>query len=227
VLDTAFPDGAVDCVVTVFLTDILPDPLALAGEVSRILCENGVWINYGPSGNDLKARWRFDRAEGAAFFDAAGFEVIEAEEQRGTNLDITSLCPAVSFRNAMCYLTTTRKAGRPAKRLREIPPKPDDVAAVIPRHFPGAHITHPLEAAEEATILFQHERVSGRSESWQIGGRAARALMLVDGKRTVGDIAELLSRRQPPHAREESLRDFARFFERGLLNWREDTRDTR
>ena len=34
----------------------------------------------------------------------------------------------------------------------------------------------------------------------------------------------LLSRRQPPHAVEESLRDFARFFEKGLLNWREDAR---
>ena len=41
VLDTAFPDGAVDCVVTVFLTDILPNPCALADEIGRILPRMG------------------------------------------------------------------------------------------------------------------------------------------------------------------------------------------
>jgi SAM-dependent methyltransferase len=224
VLDTAFPDGAVDCVVTVFLTDILPDPLALADEVHRILSEDGVWINFGPSGNNLKAQWRFDQAEGAAFFNEAGFEVIETEARRGTNLDIASVCPPVSFRNAVCYLTVARKAGQPAKRSREEPPKPGDLGAVVPRHFAGARLTHPLTVADEATILFQHERVAERGESWQIGGKAARALMLVDGRRTVSDIAELLSRRRPPHPVGETLRDFARFFEKGLLNWRGDNR---
>ncbi len=226
VLDTAFPDGAVDCVVTAFLTDILPDPRTLAGEVHRILSENGVWINYGPSGNNLKALWRFDQTEGASFFNSAGFEVIEAEARRGTNLDITNLCPSVSFRNVVCYLTAARKAGPPTQRLRETPSEPGELAPLVPQHFPGAHLTHPLEMPEEAKILFQHERVSGRSESWQIGGRAARALMLVDGKRTVSDIAELLNRRKPPHPIEETLRIFVRFFEMGLLNWRETTRDT-
>ncbi len=219
VLDTAFPDGAVDCVVTVFLTDILPDPLALAGEVHRILSKDGVWINYGPSGNNLKALWHFDQTEGTSFFDAAGFEVIEAEAARGTNLDVTNVCPSVSFRDVVCYLTASRKSAGPANRLSETPPKPGEVAALIPRHFPGAHLTHPLEMAE-AKIHFQHERLAGRSESWQIGGRAARALMLVDGKRTVSDIAELLNRRRPPHPIEETLRVFARFFEKGLLDWR-------
>jgi hypothetical protein len=226
-LDTGFPDGAVDCVVTVFLIDILPDPRALADEVYRILSRDGVWINYGPSGNNLKALWRFDRTEGASFFNAAGFQVIEAEARRGTNLDISSACPSVSFRNVMCYLTVSRKAGQPARRLRDTPPEPGELAPIVPRHFPGAHLTHPLEMAEQAKILFQHERVAGRGESWQIGGRAARILMLVDGKRTVGDIAELLNRRQPPQPVEETLRVFARFFENGLLNWRGNTRDRR
>lgn len=51
--------------------------------------------------------------------------------------------------------------------------------------------------------------------------------MLVDGKRTVSDIAELLNRRKPPHPVEETLSAFARFFEKGLLDWRENTRDLR
>ena len=196
VLDTAFPDCSVDCVVTVFLTDILADPRALADEIRRILSEGGVWINYGPSGNDLKAVWRFDQTEGTAFFQAAGFRVIEAEARRVTNLDITSACPSVSFRNVMVYLTALKKGQQPEKRLPETQLNPGALAPMVPRHFPGAHLTHPLEKAGEDRILFQHERVSGRGESWQIGGRAARILMLVDGKRSVRDIAELLSRRQ-------------------------------
>ena len=59
-LETAFADRSVDCVVTVFLTDILADPRSLALEIYRILSDGGVWINYGPSGNNLKALWRFD-----------------------------------------------------------------------------------------------------------------------------------------------------------------------
>jgi SAM-dependent methyltransferase/uncharacterized protein YbaR (Trm112 family) len=217
VLDTGFPDGTVDCVVTVFLTDILPDPRALGDEIRRILRKDGVWLNYGPSGNNLNALWRFDQTEGTAFFEAAGFTVIEAEARRGTNLDVRSAYPAVSFRNVMCYLTAARNAGQPEKWLREAPPGPGELAPIVPRHFPGAHLVHPLEPAEEGKILFQHDRIPGRGESWQIGGRAARILALVDGKRSVGDIAELLSRRNPPRPVEETLRLFARFFAQGLL----------
>lgn len=227
VLDTAFPDGSVDCVVTVFLTDILPDPRALADEIHRILSEDGVWLNYGPSGNNLKALWRFDQTEGAAFFNAAGFTVIETEAHRVTNLDVRSACPAVSFRNVVCYLTMARKTGQPGERLTRTPAGPSEVAPIIPRHFPGAHLVHPLETAEEGKILFHHERVPGRGESWQIGGRAARILTLVDGKRNVRDIAELLSRRNSSDPIEETLRVFARLFDQGLLSWQENRRDPR
>jgi SAM-dependent methyltransferase len=225
-LDTAFPDGSVDCVVTVFLTDILPDPRALADEIRRVLREGGVWINYGPSGNDLKAVWRFDQTEGAAFFELAGFEVVGAEARRGTNLDISTACPSASFRNVLCYLTAAKKAARPGEEPREGPPGPDDLGPIVPRHFPGARLAHPLEDIEAGNIQFQHDRVPGRGESWQIGGRAARILTLVDGKRSVRDIALLLSRRNPPHPIEETLRVFARFFDQGLLSWREDPRET-
>jgi ubiquinone/menaquinone biosynthesis C-methylase UbiE len=49
-LDTAFADGSVACVVTSFLIDLIPEPRKLASEIHRILCDDGVWINYGPSG---------------------------------------------------------------------------------------------------------------------------------------------------------------------------------
>jgi SAM-dependent methyltransferase len=107
--DAAFADASVDCVVTAFLLDLIPEPRRLAGEIHRILRDDGVWINYGPSG-PLKALWRFDRAEGAAFFEATGFSVITAEAFRTTHLDVSGDFPSWSFQNHVCYLTSARKA---------------------------------------------------------------------------------------------------------------------
>jgi hypothetical protein len=219
-LDTAFADRSIDCVVTVFLTDILADPRALADEVHRVLADNGVWINYGPSGNNLKALWRFDQTEAAAFFKTAGFTVVQAEARRGTNLDISSVCPSVSFRNAVCYLTVARKTGEPEARPTARTPGPHEVWGIVPQHFPGAHLVHRLAEAEKSGFLLQHDRIPGRAESWEVGGRAARIMVLVDGKRTVGEIADLLNRRKPPQSVDETVRAFVRFFKQGLLSWR-------
>ena len=142
VLDTALPDRSIDCVVTVFLTDILADPRALADEVHRVLPDNGIWINYGPSGHDLKALWRFDQTEAAAFFKAAGFAVVQAEARRGTDLDISCICPSVSFRNAVCYLTVARKTGGSRSKADRKDARPrrglGDRSAALSRRSSGA-----------------------------------------------------------------------------------------
>jgi len=43
---------------------------------------------------------------------------------------------------------------------------------------------------------------------------------LVDGGRTVGEIADLLSRSEPPQSIDQTLRTFGRLFAQGLLSWR-------
>jgi hypothetical protein len=219
-LDTAFADRSIDCVVTVFLTDILPDPRALADEIHRVLSDDGVWINYGPSGNNLKALWRFDQREASAFFSGAGFSIIGAEAHRGTSLDISNVCPPASFRNTVCYLTLARKTGRAQSRPAQRILGPNEIRDVVPQHFPGARLVHRLEAAEKNNIVFHHDRIPGRAESWNIGDKAARMIALVDGKRSVSEIADLLNRRKPPQPIDETFRAFARFFNQGLLDWR-------
>jgi SAM-dependent methyltransferase len=216
-LDTAFADRSLDCIVTVFLTDIVANPVALASEIRRIISDDGIWINYGPSGNNLKALWRFDETEAAAFFKTAGFTVVQADAYRSTNLDVSSVLPAVSFRNVVCYLTLVRKTGEAKARPR---PTSRKIAEIVPMHFPGAHLLHRLDATEKDSMLLQHDRIPGRAESWEIGGKAARTLVQVDGKRTVRQIAELLNRRHPSQPVDETLRAFARFFGQGLLTWR-------
>jgi hypothetical protein len=220
--ETAFADGAIDCVVTSFLLDLIPDPRSLADEIHRILSEGGVWINYGPSGT-LEALWRFDQTEGAAFFEAAGFRVIRADAHRATYLDLSRDDPLSSFQNHMCYVTAARKTGQGAQKPRAASLNPAELPEIVPVHFPGANLVQQqsLGAQQARTILLRHERIRGRVESLEIGSDTARIMALVDGKRTVREIADLLKQRTPAQPLEETIRAFARYFHQGLLSWRD------
>lgn len=219
--DTAFADGSVDCVITSFMIDLLPDPPRLADEISRVLCSDGVWINYGPSG-PLKAFRRFDKAETAAFLEAAGFTVLGAEAYRATYLDLSRDCPSWSFQNHVCYLTWARKTGHGRERPGVASPAPSELAGIVPVHFPGATLIHRqgLGAHATDTKIFRHEGIPGRVNSVQIGGDDARIVALVDGKRTVKDIADLLKRETPALPQDAVHRALERFFQQQLLTWR-------
>ena len=219
--DTAFPDASVDCVVTSFLIDLLADPRGLADEIHRILRGGGVWINYGPSG-PLNALLRFDEIETAAFLEDAGFSIVATDAYRATYLDLSRDCPTWSFQNHVCYLTSARKAGPPRPRVEATGPETADIPAIVPKHFPRATIIRRQRPGMEQTArtVLQHEGMPGRPKSLEIGGDAARILSLVDGKRTVNDIAGLLERETPGQPAEETFRAFAQYFKQGLLNWR-------
>lgn len=219
--DTAFADGSIDCIVTSFLIDLIPDPHALANEIHRVLSDGGVWINYGPSG-PLNALLRFDEIETGAFLENAGFAVVATDAYRATYLDLSRDCPTWSFQNHVCYLTTARKAGPPRPRAHAAMPDTAEVPALVPQHFPGATLIQRqrLGAEQPRTMLLRHERIPGRPKSLKIGPDAARALVLVDGRKTVRDIAALLASETPAQPAEETVRAFERYFEQGLLSWR-------
>jgi SAM-dependent methyltransferase len=220
VFDTAFADESIDCAVTAFLIDLIPDPQRLTAEIHRILRTNGVWINYGPSG-PLTALWRFDRAESAAFVEASGFTVVQTDAHRTTYLDVSGDCPAWSFRSHMCYLTSARKTGPLKEKTRAATPIPEELAQIVPRHLPGATMIRRerLGTADIQTITMRHERIPGAAQSFNIDDRTARILDLVDGERTVLQIAELLEKSVPTQPKEETISSFARYLRQGLLSW--------
>ncbi len=220
-LDTAFADGSVDCVITSFLIDLIPDPAKLADEISRILGRDGILINYGPSG-PLKAFWRFDQPETAAFLEAAGFTVVSAEAYRATYLDLSRDCPSWSFQNHVCYLTCARKAVPAAERPSLASPLPTELPEIIPIHFPGAKLIRRqgLGSQPTHTTIFRHEGIPGRVNTVRIGADAARIMALVDGQRTVSAIAELLARETPALPVDVVCRAFERYFQQRLLSWR-------
>ena len=229
-LDTAFDDGSVACVVTSFLIDLFPEPRKLASEIHRILCNDGVWINYGPSG-PLQAFFRFDQTESAAFLETAGFTAIGAEAYRTTYLDLSRDCPSWSFQNHICYLTTARKTGAVREKLVRRTPNAAEIPEIVPQHFPGANLIyrhdlegHNLEAEQRPITILRHDGVPGRAISLEITGDAARVMMLVDGKRTVDQIADLFNQDATTLPKDEIFGAFSHYFEQGLLSWREDNR---
>jgi len=222
VFDMGLSDGSVDCVVTSFLIDLIPDPRQLAREVHRILRSDGIWINYGPSG-PLKALWRFDGTEIRDFLGEFGFTVTSSDAYRTTYLDVSRDCPAWSFQNHICYLTCARKSGEVATgKVSAAEPDAVALSATIPQHFPGAQLIERRGFGPEAkrTILLRHEGVPGRPQSIEVGDEAPRLLALVDGRTTVGEIADRIAAEKPSQSVEQTLRAFAHYFRQGLLTRR-------
>lgn len=219
--DTAFADDSVDCVVTSFLLDLVSDPHAVAKEIHRILSHGGVWINYGPSG-PLKALLRFDEIETPAFIEASGFAVVAADAFRATYLDLSRDCPTWSFQSHICYLTTARKAGPSQRSAKAEVPDLAEIPALVPQHFPGATLIErqSLETARRRTVVLRHERIPGRPKNLELGPEAAQIVALVDGKRTVSEIAALLRTNGSAQPADEIVRAFTRYFEQGLIGWR-------
>ena len=217
--DAAFVDSSVDCVVTSFLIDLIPDPRRLADEIHRILSPNGIWINYGPSG-PLRALWRFDGSEGAAFFEASGFSVVQADAYRATYLDLSRDCPSWSFQNHINYLTSARKTGQGREKTTAVTPSLTEIPQLIPEHFPGATLIkrERLDADRKHTIHLRHERRPGIVENLDIDSDAARIIALIDGNATVLQIANML---KPDLPVEETIRVFERYFNTGVLSWRD------
>jgi hypothetical protein len=216
--DTALPAGSVDCFVTSFMTDLLPEPRRLALEIHRALRDGGIWINYGPSG-PLTALWRFDQPECAGFMADAGFAVLATAAHRTTYLDLTVHCPTWSFQNHVCYMTTALKIGPPQPvGAAPVPPPWTALRDVVPRHFSGAAIVERrgLGYDVSSSKVFRHDGVRGRSQSWEIGPDAARILALIDGKRTAGTLADQLER-EAGQPSEQILQTLAKWMEAGLL----------
>ena len=164
-----------------------------------------------------------DQAESAAFVEASAFTIVQTDAHRTTYLDVSGDCPAWSFRSHMCYLTSARKTGPLKEKTRATTPVPAELSHIVPRHLPGATVIRRerLGTADTQTITMRHERIPGAAQSFDIDGRTARIMALVDGEQTVLQIAELLEESVPTQPKEETINSFAHYLRQGLLSWRD------
>jgi len=100
-----------------------------------------------------------------------------------------------------------------------------EISTLIPQHFPSATLIErqSLETERGRTIVLRHERIPGRPKSLKIDPEVARVLTLVDGKRTVSEIAALLRANTSAKPADDIVRAFSGYFEQGLLSWQRST----
>jgi hypothetical protein len=85
-----FASGQLSMVTTQFLLDIVPNSTHLATEINRVLCDGGIWVNFGPPfkvhGDPPLYRSR-NHEDTAPFLDDRGFEALQIERERVPFLD--------------------------------------------------------------------------------------------------------------------------------------------
>jgi hypothetical protein len=171
----------------------------------------------------MKGLWHFDQTESAAYFEAAGFSVIAAEAFRTTHLDVSRDCPSWGFHNHICYVTSAKKTGRAGRRPTLAIPNPAELSRIVPRHFPGAQLVQRqrLGGDQARVTVLRHERFPSRVQSFDISNETARLISLVDGKKTVAQIADIFKREMPSLSQDDIATAFTQYFEQGLLDWRD------
>ena len=85
-----FASGQLSTVTTQFLLDIVSDSVHLATEINRVLCDGGIWINFGPPfkihGDPPMYRSR-NQEDTPPFLEDRGFEVLQISRERFPFLD--------------------------------------------------------------------------------------------------------------------------------------------
>lgn len=177
-------DGAFDTVVTPWFIDQIPgDVRDFCGVVRRVVAPGGRWLSFGPAvyPHERPAAYRFSFDEVLELAELAGFEV--ERELRRTLLYLESpLSPHA--RLEPCLAFSARKGDVPPRRDGSVPPW-----VVIPS-LPVPPLAQPP------------------AES--IRSSAIRAILdLVDGSRSIDDIASTLAQRSGMNAND--LKDSVRF----------------
>jgi hypothetical protein len=93
---------------------------------------------------------------------------------------------------------------------------------VIPEHHNGAAFIRQqnLNGERGSRLLFRYERLPGRTETFEIDRDAAHILELVDGQRSVREIARQAEEAAPPRTQDDTVRALTRYLEQNVLRWR-------
>jgi hypothetical protein len=163
-----FAKETFDAVITPWLVDILPEPFAeFAARVNMLLAPGGRWINFGSLSfhSADPARW-LSREECAEVIATAGFDPPELAEST-----IPYMCsPASRHGRRERVLSWTATKARSAKRM--------------PRH---EALPDWLVRGKDPVPLLDSFRAQGTATRIH-----AFIMSLIDGRRTVGDMARVL-----------------------------------
>ena len=181
-----FPRGSFDTIVTPWLVDILPEPLdAQAGRINHLLADGGCWVNFGSlTFHDADPARRYSLDECAEVLIEQGFASPETLER-----SIPYLASPAS-RHARREEVVVWRADK-ARRV-----KPPVRHEALPDWIVRGNEPVPLTAAFRAQIMTTRIH--------------AFIMSLIDGKRSLKDIAKILAEQRLMTAdeAEPALRSF-------------------
>jgi len=167
-----FPPRSFDTVVTPWLIDVITEDLpTLAGRINHLLADNGRWLNFGSLAFASASRARrYSVDETAAIVTAAGFE-----EPCVTEATIPYMCSPAS------------RHGRRERVFSFSATKQEDV----PKPARYRALPEWIVTGKEPVPLSQSFRTQAMSTQIY-----AFIMSLIDGKRTIGDMASILEQQK-------------------------------
>lgn len=219
-LNTGFAKSSLDCVVTSFLLDVLPDPMPLFEEISRILRPGGLWVNYGPSG-PAGGVLQFTPDEVSALAAPYGFELSDSASHRVTFLAPPSGGQHLSWCLHSCYLTALKRLAQPS-RVMPSASAPSLAGSSITEatrlaHQRGAVIQQGLPIGPNGSLVYRHHGVPGRPEHFAVGPSLAAILSLIDGVSDVAGLCTLLMQRGLAKTKADARQTLEMLVNEGLI----------
>ena len=174
-----FPPRSFDTVITPWLIDIISEDLpTLAGRINHLLADNGRWLNFGSLAFSSPARARrYSTEETAAIVSAAGFD-----EPFISEATIPYMCSPASRHGrrerVFSFSSTKQKGAQKPARYRALPEWIVTGKEPLP-------LSHSFRTQAMSTQIY------------------AFIMSLIDGKRTISDMANILEQ-QKLMSREEA-----------------------
>lgn len=193
--------GSFDVVVTPFVIDVIQkDFRTLVPTFNRLLKPDGLWVNVGPLGfNHSQAARCYSREEALDALRLGGFDVLDQTPTRCTLLASPDSCWEQAF-DLLCFCARKR---REVPVPQQLPPRRGASWLQNPG-LPIAALVEKLSLLRETAFmgpatgpvrtLLRDNRADPPRE-YRVTGAILELLSLVDGERSLQEIARVLSRR--------------------------------
>jgi SAM-dependent methyltransferase len=198
-----FRSSSLSCVITNYLTDIVPNQKMVAAEIYRVLAPEGVWLDLSLP-MSVSAADQFNGLDQTGFLKRSGFKPLDRRTHRFNFLDLTPLSEWAGYHNQTPVMFAAQKisglppqanhfaeyfAGASDAIWGKIPKRVVDISLVHDRRFTSDGIK---ESRGVAVRHMNDPRPGHFAISDQSATLAEWFLQTIDGRRTIREIFELM-----------------------------------
>ncbi|HLX09297.1 MAG TPA: methyltransferase domain-containing protein [Thermoanaerobaculia bacterium] len=202
-----FASGALSCVITQYLLDLVPSPRTLAAEIHRVLATGGIWINFSTLSEKssppvVRAYDPLDSLDPASFLERSGFVPLRQAMHRYVHLDQSALSEWAMTATHTPILSVARKDGSPSPPVDYFADyfagRTGAILSMVPRFSSYVGLieerTHGVDGSGERQLVAVFDRENRRPVGREGAAAAAWLLRQIDGQRTTAEILAALQR---------------------------------